>query len=197
LSDLEQIRRTYANMSDAELLRLAVHEADGLLPEAVTILAQELQTRGAAPEFYEAISGQRAPKTPVCVEELLSAVRAAACPSCARTSAPLNAYQVTEVRSYLLFCSIKRELAVGCPDCIRAMAWAANRTTLIYGWWSFPGPMHCLLAFRRNRRALHADTERLPTPELQNFVAQKPGKATLLARGCSEDTLESGHTWGR
>ena len=190
MATLEQIRRSYSNMPDARLLELAVGEAQDLRPDAIEVLKEELRSRGFGDAIEEAMAEQLAASDPILQSERISAFRESRCPICNRSGSALNAYPVAEVRSFLFFTSRTEEVVVGCFECIRATAAAANLWTLLLGWWSPAGVFFTPAALIKNLRAARARSDAQASEELRRFVAETAGVVSLLKSAEAEKEAE-------
>lgn len=181
---LDDLRQRYARLADEDLLELALQGAETLTPEALELLRSEVRNRGLGQEVQGAIDAQLDDFTPAQHAELVDRFRRLACPLCGDKRGSLNAFTVTVVRSYVFVTYIESSLVIGCPECIRRTAAAANRRTMTLGWWGFPwGIIRTLGALSTNRKALRAQEHLTPSPELLDYVRVHRGEVTALVAG--------------
>ena len=171
-------------MPDERLLQIALHEADGLTPEALGVLHTELDARGVNPAVGRAVEAQTRELSRRDVDALIAAIQRQPCPECGRTDRPINGGEVADTKSFVLFTTYNSETAIACPDCLAARAKRAAFVTAALGWWGFPfGPIQSVKALRRDFRTIRQQERDEPSDALRTFVEQNPGVATALAEG--------------
>ena len=169
-------------MPDERLVQLALHEADGLTPQALGVLRAELERRGMSGALGSAVDAQLQVLSGRDIEGLVAAIQKQPCPACGSTDRPLNGGWIAEVKSALLFSVRHEEIDVACPDCLTKRAKRAAWLTVLFGWWAFPlGPVYTLSALRHNRRTIRQGDYNEASEALRLFVEENPGVATALA----------------
>lgn len=172
----------YRQMPDERLLQIALHEADGLTPEALDVLHAELRSRVADPSVGHAVEAQTQTLSPHDVDVLVAAIQALPCPECGRTNRPTNAGEIADAKSFVFFTTYHAETGIACPDCLATRAKRAALVTGLLGWWGFPfGPIQSVKALRRDLRTMRQRDDDAPSEALRTFVEQHPGLATTLA----------------
>ena len=171
------IRRHYAKLQDHELLELASEGVQTLRAEAVELLRSEIGRRNLGQEVHRAVDARLVELTPTRQAELVDHFRLSPCPHCGESGSPLNAFEVAEARSYVVFTEYKKIIVAGCPRCIRRAATAASRRTMLFGWWGLPhGLIYTLEALDFNRRAKRAAQHTAPTAALLEYVRLHHGE---------------------
>ena len=173
-------------MPDGRLLQIALKEAAGLTPEALGVLAAELEARGIGPAVGHAVEAQTRTLSGRDVDLLVAAIQKQPCPECGRTNRPLHGGEVARATSFVLFTTYACHTAIGCPACLAAQARRAALVTAAFGWWGFPaGPIQSVRAIRRDLRTIRQRERDAPSEALRAFVEANPGLATALAEGAS------------
>ena len=171
----------YRKLSDAELMRLALHEADVLIPEALDVLKEEIKTRRLAGPLEAVIGIQTRLLSPEEEQALVAAFRRLPCPICGAAAGLLNAAVVATALSFLIKTVYDKKTVVGCPHCIVAAARRARVLTLALGWWAIPwGPIRTVQAIIINDEANLTAREDGATPALTQYVAANRGAVVHL-----------------
>lgn len=170
--------RYYRRLTDEQLLRIALHEASGLIPEALAAMNAEIAARGLPPAVSEAVDAQLHPLSGREKEELTENVRKLPCPYCDRNDQPLKAAVIASARGMLFVSILNKHIIIACPDCLRAKAKDALNSSLLLGWWCFPwGPFHTMQAIVENNytiRLCNSDESGLKDSML-DLVERDPG----------------------
>jgi hypothetical protein len=189
MPDIDQLRRTYAEMSDEELLQLAVYEAADLIPEATEVLREEVCKRGFPDSVGVAIAAQAHKYTPEEIELLVARFREALCPICAATGRLLNAFRISTVKSCVVVSRREERLILWCSNCVERAATKASQVCVALGWWCFPwGPIYTISALLLNNKARAANAFAEPTQEFREYVLHNPGHVALVLKGGLEPT---------
>lgn len=191
----------FRQMPSERLMQIAIHEADGLTPEAQDALDAELEARGADARVRNAVQAQRDALTDPDRDLLAAAIQRLPCPECGRAEAPINAGIVADAASFVLFTTDNREVVIACADCRGTRAKRAIWKTALFGWWGFPwGPIQSVRALRHDIRTLRQRGASAPTVALMQWIHDHPGPATLLASGAiaqQRPTVSTGAGWIR
>ena len=118
----ESLARTYRDLDEQRLIKMAVYEAAQLSPIAVQALKSEISRRNLSPHLFDAIDIQNAlPNSPEALA-LFDWFQTSPCPRCGTIGGPLNAYVVGQTGSSIMaaFTGIKMagQFILGCPACI-------------------------------------------------------------------------------
>jgi len=124
----DELIRYYGELTDDQLMRIGLYEADELTQEALEVLKAELRTRGLGKDMEEAIEVQTCLLSPGDQEELVACFRQLPCPICGATGGSLNAGTVATARSFIIMTTREERLVVGCPKCIVASMNAISAT---------------------------------------------------------------------
>jgi len=164
-------------------MRLALHEAGELTPEALEILKAEIRTRRLGEHLEEAVEAQTSVLDFEQQLELVERFRRLPCPICGAAGGPLNAAMVGTARSFLILTLHETHLVVGCSQCIIAASRKANNLTLALGWWGIPwGPIRTLQAISMNGKASSAAQADQATESLMQYAAQNHGAILFRLR---------------
>jgi hypothetical protein len=173
----------YSALPDDQLMRIALHEAGELTPEAVEVLKAEIRTRRLGEHLDAAIEAQTTLLAPEEQLELVERFRRLPCPICGAAGGLLNAAPVGTARSFLILTFYETHLVVGCSQCIIAASRRANNLTLALGWWGIPwGPFRALQAISINGKANSAAQGDKATESLMQFVAENQGAVLFKLR---------------
>lgn len=179
--NLDEIKARYNNLSDEDIESIAKYKADGLIPEALDILKNEIQKRGLPEQL---ISTADILANGISEDEhlvLAKKISQLPCPHCNKNNTYLNAFNLMIVKSFIIFTITERPLVIGCPDCISGEAKSALIKSLLLGWWGLPfGPIQVLISIFKNIRAVNAGMTTEPTKEFRDFI--KPHAAAIMAR---------------
>ncbi|MGZ3871828.1 MAG: hypothetical protein ACXVJD_02855 [Mucilaginibacter sp.] len=136
--DLQQLRKNYEQFNDRKLMRIASEEADGLRPEALDLLKQIIRERGLSDGVIKAAEVQAEKTQPENIDDYTALLRSLPCPLCNKTDGKLNATITASVISFVFFTHYRKELKIGCPQCLNKQNNNAMIRTAILGWWGLP-----------------------------------------------------------
>ncbi len=184
----ESLRECYAELSDLEIVFMALHQGGQLRPEAVAVLHEELRRRGLSPELGVALATQAGPIEPGELQDLVTRFRRQPCSRCGSELRPLNAFEIARAWSVILVTSYRKELLIACPDCILASAKRAWAFSLLLGWWGIPwGPIRTLQAIAIDSRAIRHGDEDHPSEALTAYVRDHRGEITVALRAAAAE----------
>jgi hypothetical protein len=173
----------YRALPDDQLMRLALHEAGELTPEALEVMKEEIRTRRLGEPLEAAIQAQTTSLPPEEQQELLARFRRLPCPICGTTGSLLNAATVATARSFLIMTLYESHVVVGCSRCITAASRKANNLTLALGWWGVPwGPIRACQAISINAKANSTAQTDQATETLLGYVAENSGAIVFRLR---------------
>ena len=171
----------YRALPDDQLMRIALHEAQDLTPEALEVLTEESRTRRLGGHLEAGIEAQLGLLRPEEREELVARFRRLPCPICRAVGGLLNAAMVATARSFLIVTSYETRVVVGCPRCIIAASREASNVTLALGWWGIPwGPIRAFQAISVNAAANSTAQGDQATEVLKRYVAANRGTVVFM-----------------
>ncbi len=174
--DTEQVRAYYQQLDNDELMRIALHDAAGLTPEAQQIVQQELEKRKLGTAAADAVRVQNKRHSMEEIDAYCALVRKLNCPQCGGSITPLNAALISSTISILIVTIQNKKLKVACPDCLDKANGKAITTTLLLGWWGFPwGPIRAIQSLGHNNKSKTMNHEEGPNDHLRSFVAANIG----------------------
>jgi len=171
--DTDLIRKRYQSLTDQELLWTLSHNAEGLTPEAVQIVKEEIAFRRLDARLGDAVEAQNKSYT---VEELdyyCNQVAAVPCPYCNKTDAPLTAAFSSLTISFIIMTHSRKELHIACPKCLRSENNTAFGLSLVLGWWGIPhGPIRTIGSIANYFRS-RGDIRQQPNDVMRAFVHER------------------------
>ena len=155
--DLEQIKKNYAEFDDFKIERLAKNEVNGLTPDVISILIDEINKRGLNPDLIKGIESQTKELTESELKELKFKISSLPCPDCGSQSLPLVGSLIRSVKSYIVFTSYTKTPVITCKNCSKKRRKNAIISTLLWGWWGVPyglfkTPISLIANFRDNNK---------------------------------------------
>ncbi len=131
-------REQYEKMDEQSLLRLALNEANALVPEAVDDLIAVLREHNVDKKIIENIQKQRELLTDDKIIQIAETFTNGVCPVC-RVAKKTNAAKITTVVGLLVFTRTEYKLVIACQECLLKEIKQAIITNLLIGWWSLYG----------------------------------------------------------
>ena len=172
----DELQEHYQHLDSGQIEELALYEVRDLRPEAVRILRTEIQRRGLPRVFHEAIDLQISDLTEADQQDLMSWLRASACPLCGSTSVPLNACEVSNVRRLGFASLTENQLITGCPQCLSQQLTRASRKAYTSGClalpWGWFRAAKVTDTYENTQEILKTNE---PTPELKEYVVRCAG----------------------
>jgi hypothetical protein len=189
-SMIDELRENYKGFSDDKLIRLATTEVDGLRPEAIQVMQEEIKRRGLSNGLLDGIKVQT---KQISENELLAyceLLRRRSCPVCNSASAKLNATMTATVVSYIIMTSYEEKLTIACPDCLAKANKDAIIKTALFGWWGFPsGIYRSIKALLHNKKMKSLTGLAEPNDYFKGFVLGQVG--TIEANKTNNERLQS------
>ncbi|MCF3110924.1 hypothetical protein LL912_19215 [Niabella sp. CC-SYL272] len=174
--DTEQVQEYYQHLDNDELMRIALHDAAGLTPEAQQIVQQELEKRKLGTAAADAVQAQNKQHSLEEIDAYCNLVRRLHCPEWGSTATPLNAGFISSTISILVVTIQNRKLKIACPDCLDKANGKAITITLLLGWWGFPwGPIRTIQSLGHNNKSKTTNHEEGPNDYLRSFVVANIG----------------------
>jgi hypothetical protein len=136
--DIEQIKKNYADFDDFKIEHIAKNEVDGLHPEVVPILVDEIKRRGLDLNLIKGIESQTKELTGAELDELKSKIVNLPCPDCGQRAYPLTGSFSRTVISFFIFTSYKKKPVIACQSCLNKRRKNAMLLTFFLGWWGIP-----------------------------------------------------------
>jgi len=136
--DLQQLRKNYEQFDDKKLIRIASEEASGLRSEALDLLKQIIKERGLSADIIKAADVQVKEVSAKSLADYTGLLRDLPCPFCNGTDEKLNATITANVISFIVITHYRKEIKIGCPQCLNKQNNNAMLKTALLGWWGFP-----------------------------------------------------------
>jgi hypothetical protein len=167
----------YSKMSDAELERIIVEDAQGLMPEVVRIIEFEIEKRKLNPHLLKGIIAQNKEYTIDELKNYAILLRSLPCPICQNTSELLNGTIVYTVKSFLVFTINESKIIIACSSCLNKKSNQAILSTLLLGWWGVPwGLLKTPLYLYRNFAEKRYNDSVEANNSILNFALMNIGK---------------------
>lgn len=174
--DLRYIENKYENMSDGELIRVAIAHAKGLRPEVIEILEKEVKKRNLSPNLLKGVLAQNKEYTFEEINEYSKLLSNQACPICNNSSEKLNGTIAHSVKSFIFFTFYETKPTIACPDCLDKVNNKAMISSLLLGWWGIPsGLIKTPIYIYRNYKAKKANRLDISNNTLLNFTLEHIG----------------------
>lgn len=165
------LKENYRKFSDEKLMRIVAEDTAKLRPEALVLLQEELAIRGLSGAAQKEIDAQFRVLSATEIEQYCALIQAAPCPICHSSAHPLNATITSEVSSFIVVTTWKKELAIACPSCLDKLSARATTHSAIVGWWGMPwGIIRIVQAIISNRKMAKGHHAPYPSPPLKTFV---------------------------
>lgn len=175
--DLNFVAAHYAKMSDEEFERIATSEAQGLRPEVLKIIADEIKKRNINPDILKGVIAQRKEYTIHEIAEYAELLRSLPCPVCANTAIKLNGTIAYTVKSIVFFTTYGSVPTIACPDCLDKKNNEAILSTALLGWWGIPwGLINTPVYIYKNIRAKKQNKINDPNNTLLSYTLSHIGR---------------------
>lgn len=136
--DLKDIAEFYSKKTDSQLIQIATEKAQGLRPGVLEIIETEIKKRNLNPNFFEGAKAQNKEYSLEEITELSQRLRSLPCPLCGNKTAKLNGTIMHTAKSFIFFSFFRKELIIGCPDCLDRKNQESITSTALLGWWGIP-----------------------------------------------------------
>ncbi|WP_276225304.1 hypothetical protein [Niabella beijingensis] len=174
--DPGQVREYYQQLDNHELMRIALHDAAGLTPEAQEIVNQEIEKRNLGTAAADAVRVQNKTHSLEEIDAYCALARHLNCPQCGSAAVPLNGALISSTISVLIVTIQNKKLKIACPGCLDRANGNAITTTLLLGWWGIPwGPIRTIQSLGHNNKSKTTNHEEGPNDYLRNFVMANIG----------------------
>ncbi|MBO9592397.1 MAG: hypothetical protein J7599_05755 [Niabella sp.] len=174
--DTEQVRAYYQQLDNDELMRIALHDAAGLTPQAQQIVQQELEKRNMGTAAADAVRIQNERYSLETIDGYCALARRLSCPSCGSSDMPLNGALISNTLSVFMITIQNKKLKIACPDCLDKANRKAITMTLLLGWWGIPwGPIRTIQSLGHNNKSKTTNHEEGPNDYLRSFVVANIG----------------------
>lgn len=132
------VKEMYQRMTDEELKRIATQDGQGLTPDAIGIVKEEIARRGIDSNITKGIAAQNREYTIEEIDVYCTILSKLECPYCGNFADKLAATQTMEVWSAVIITSYDRKMKVGCPNCLDKENNKALTKSVLLGWWGLP-----------------------------------------------------------
>ena len=171
MSNEEQVRSTYAALSDDQLIKIATDEADDLTELGYDILTEELVKRGL---FGGDIAFDSSPIDEEEIDYYINILETLPCPNCGENHSYLKARLTRSVVSMVIVTHSNESIIIGCDKCVVKWDRFNRAKTYLVGWWGILGIIKTLQALVSNIRASKV-RDRESEGCLANFVVGNIG----------------------
>ena len=175
--DIELVKENYRRLSDQELIRAATQNANGLTPEALAFIKEEIERRNLGTHVANAVDAQNRQFTIGEIDEYCNLMRGLPCPSCGRNEQLLNATLLHNVVSFLIVTTYSKKIKIACPPCLDKANISSTVNSSIFGWWGFPwGIVRTIQAISGNIKSRNTHYSDDPNPYFRAYTLGKIGQ---------------------
>jgi len=179
--NIATIRKHYSTLTDEKIRSLVGKDLLTLTPDGLQVLKEEVVKRDLP--LLKSIDD--AFKQEELINQLIldkcNEIRDLPCPICNSNEYKLNAIQLTTVTS-LLATNVKKQLHIGCNNCLMELKQSAEDKTSLLGWWGFWGLFETSKALRINDIGAEELKLDRPSSALTTYVSELIEEKTLIAR---------------
>ena len=136
MSNKDTLRKTYSNLPDFKIIKLASEDTESLSDDARDVLNEELVKRGIDIGVDELIDLQQLEIAEKETELYCELLQTLPCPKCKKTNTPLNGTTIHTTAAFIFVSHYEKRIEIACPSCLDKKNYRAIITSLLMGWWS-------------------------------------------------------------
>lgn len=175
--DLQFVRETYQRKSDQELIDIVTQRAEGLTPEAMEMVKEEIRRRGLHDGLVNSIDVQQKTFTSAEIDQYCALIQNLPCPVTGSTAVKLNATLIAETISYIVMTHYNTQILVASPEVLKKANNKAMIKSALLGWWGIPnGIISTIRALAVNASNKKNAYRQEPTEHLRTFVLSRIGE---------------------
>lgn len=173
---MENIVQVYKELSDRELLKLAINEAVQLRDDVFPIMLNELRSRSIDQNIIDnAIKQRHIFENEAELNRLTIKYSKSTCPIC-KENTGISYIVLKEIKGFIIISTTKNVQVIGCKSCIENKMMETNKSNLIFGWWSLPfGIIRTPIILIRNHLRINKINVDNISEDFQAFVKNNIG----------------------
>lgn len=175
--DLREIEKNYARMSDSRLIEVITTNAQGIPPEVVSIIENEIKKRNLDPGLLNGLIAQNEQHYIEDIYHYAELLRNCPCPICNNTRDKLNGTIYHSIKSIIVMSITETRWIIACPDCLDKQNRKAIVSCSLLGWWGIPwGILKTPVYIYRNLKVKGENRVSDPNGSLLSFTADNIGQ---------------------
>ncbi|WP_367331304.1 hypothetical protein [Sphingobacterium multivorum] len=175
--DLREIEKNYARMSDSRLIEVITTNAQGIQPEVVSIIENEIKKRNLDPGLLNGLIAQNEQHSIEDIYHYAELLRNCPCPICNNTRDKLNGTIYHSIKSIIVMSITETRWIIACPDCLDKQNRKAIVSCSLLGWWGIPwGILKTPVYIYRNLKIKGENRVSDPNGSLLSFTADNIGQ---------------------
>jgi len=175
--DLREIEKNYARMSDSRLIEVITTNAQGIQPEVVSIIENEIKKRNLDPGLLNGLIAQNEQHSIENIYHYAELLRNCPCPICNNTRDKLNGTIYHSIKSIIVMSITETRWIIACPDCLDKQNRKAIVSCSLLGWWGIPwGILKTPVYIYRNLKVKGENRVSDPNGSLLSFTADNIGQ---------------------
>ncbi|MNI30233.1 hypothetical protein D3C73_840740 [compost metagenome] len=175
--ELREIEKNYERMSDNRLIEVITTNAQGIQPEVVSIIENEIKKRNLDPDLLNSLIAQNEQHSIEDIYHYAELLRNCPCPICNNTRDKLNGTIYHSIKSIIVMSITETRWIIACPDCLDKQNRKAIVSCSLLGWWGIPwGILKTPVYIYRNLKVKGENRISDPNGPLLSFTADNIGQ---------------------
>lgn len=175
--ELREIEKNYERMSDNRLIEVITTNAQGIQPEVVSIIENEIKKRNLDPDLLNSLIAQNEQHSIEDIYHYAELLRNCPCPICNNTRDKLNGTIYHSIKSIIVMSITETRWVIACPDCLDKQNRKAIVSCSLLGWWGIPwGILKTPVYIYRNLKVKGENRISDPNGPLISFTADNIGQ---------------------
>ena len=175
--ELREIEKNYERMSDNRLIEVITTNAQGIQPEVVSIIENEIKKRNLDPDLLNSLIAQNEQHSIEDIYHYAELLRNCPCPICNNTRDKLNGTIYHSIKSIIVMSITETRWVIACPDCLDKQNRKAIVSCSLLGWWGIPwGILKTPVYIYRNLKVKGENRISDPNGPLLSFTADNIGQ---------------------
>lgn len=175
--ELREIEKNYERMSDNRLIEVITTNAQGIQPEVVSIIENEIKKRNLDPDLLNSLIAQNEQHSIEDIYHYAEPLRNCPCPICNNTRDKLNGTIYHSIKSIIVMSITETRWIIACPDCLDKQNRKAIVSCSLLGWWGIPwGILTPPVYIYRNLKVKGENRISDPNGPLLSFTADNIGQ---------------------
>ena len=164
-------------MSDSRLIEVITTNAQGIPPEVVSIIENEIKKRNLDPGLLNGLIAQNEQHSIEDIYHYAELLRNCPCPICNNTRDKLNGTIYHSIKSIIVMSITETRWIIACPDCLDKQNRKDIVSCSLLGWWGIPwGILKTPVYIYRNLKVKGENRVTDPNGSLLSFTADNIGQ---------------------